>query len=236
MNIVNVAAHQDDEGHSLGTLLKYKQQGGHRITLICTTNGDKGMSFTPQIPYQEAAAIRDREMRAVADALGAGYICLGGEDEFLYDTKEMRLRLIDALRARRAELIFTHWVNDYNLDHVITSQLVFQAAMNSIIASMLTDNPALEVTPKIFYCDVGDGFGFEGTHFVELSEEIVQEKVRIIRLHVSQMEVMRRIGPDFGDLLYERARAVGQRVGVPFAEAFRPCLASRRTPLANTLP
>ena len=26
MNIVHVAAHQDDEGHSLGTLLKYKEQ------------------------------------------------------------------------------------------------------------------------------------------------------------------------------------------------------------------
>ena len=236
MNIVHVAAHQDDEGHTLGTLLKYRQQGGHRITLICTTNGDKGMSFSPEIPYPEAAAIRDREMRAVAEALGAEYVCLGGEDEFLYDTQEMRLRLMDALRAAGAELIFTHWVRDYNLDHTTTSRLVFQMSMNSIIASMKTEHPALKSTPKIFYWDVGDGFGFEGTHFVELSEELVREKMRIIRLHASQMEVMRKIGPDFADLLYERACAVGQRVGVPFAEMFRPCLASRRTPLANMLP
>jgi LmbE family N-acetylglucosaminyl deacetylase len=236
VNIVHVAAHQDDEGHSLGTLLKYQRQGRHRITLICTTNGDKGMSFSPEIPYDEAAAIRDREMRAVASALGAEYVCLGAEDEFLYDTKEMRLALIDALRAAQAGLIFTHWVEDYNLDHVLTSQLVFQASMNSIIASMDTAHPALKTTPKIFYWDVGDGFGFEGTHFVELSEELVREKVRIIRLHASQMEVMRQVGPDFADQLLERARAVGQRVGVPFAEMFRPCLASRRTPLANMLP
>jgi LmbE family N-acetylglucosaminyl deacetylase len=236
MNIVHVAAHQDDEGHTLGTLLKYRQQGGHHITLICTTNGDKGMSFSPEIPYSEAAAIRDREMRAVAEALGADYVCLGAEDEFLYDTKEMRLRLMDALRAARAELIFTHWVRDYNLDHTTTSRLVFQMSMNSIIASMKTEHPPLRATPKIFYWDVGDGFGFEGTHFVELPEELVREKVRILRLHASQMEVMRKIGPDFADLLYERARAVGQRVGVPFAEVFRPCLASRRTPLASMLP
>lgn len=236
MNIVHVAAHQDDEGHTLGTLLKYQRQGGHRITLVCTTNGDKGMSFSPQIPYQEAAAIREREMRAVAGALGADYVCLGAEDEFLYDTKEMRLKLIDAFRAAETDLIFTHWMYDYNLDHTMTSQLVFQASMNSIIASMATGHPALKKTPKVFYWDVGDGFGFEGTHFVELSEDIVQEKVRIIRLHKSQMEVMRQVGPDFADMLYERARVVGQRVGVPFAEMFRPCLASRRTPLANMLP
>jgi LmbE family N-acetylglucosaminyl deacetylase len=236
MNIVHVAAHQDDEGHTLGTLLKYRQQGGHNITLICTTNGDKGMSWNPEIPYEKAAAIREREIRAVAAALGAGYICLGAEDEFLYDTKEMRLRLIDALRACKAELVFTHWIHDYNIDHTTTANLVFQATMNSIIASMATENPALKDTPKIFYWDVGDGFGFEGTHFVEISEELIREKVRIIRLHESQMEVMRKIGPDFADMLYERAKAVGQRVGVPFAEVFRPCLASRRTPLANMLP
>ena len=236
MNIVHVAAHQDDEGHTLGTLLKYRQQGGHRITLICTTNGDKGMSFSPEIPYEEAAAIREREMRAVAEALGADYVCLGAEDEFLYDTREMRLKLLDALRAARAELIFTHWVRDYNLDHTTTSRLVFQMSMNSIIASMRTEHPALPSTPKIFYWDVGDGFGFEGTHFVELSEELVREKVRILRLHASQMEVMRRIGPDFADQLFERAREVGRRAGVPFAEMFRPCLASRRTPLASMLP
>ena len=201
MNIVHVAAHQDDEGHSLGTLLKYKRQGEHNITLICTTNGDKGMSWNPEIPFEKAAAIRDREMRAVAEALGTDYICLGGEDEFLYDTKDLRLRLIDALRACKADLVFTHWIHDYNIDHTTTADLVFQAAMNSIIDSMATEHPALKDTPKIFYWDVGEGFGFEGTHFVEISEDLIREKVRIIRLHESQMEVMRKIGPDFADML-----------------------------------
>jgi hypothetical protein len=50
------------------------------------------------------------------------------------------------------------------------------------------------------------------------------------------MEVMRKIGPDFADMAVDRARLTGARVGVPYAEAFRPCLASRRTPLANMLP
>lgn len=236
MNITHIVAHQDDEGYALGTLLKYKRQGGHSITLICLTNGDKGMSFDPSIPLHEAAGIRDAEMKAVADALGAHYMCLGAPDEFLFDTKEMRLVLIDAIRAGGSDLIFTHWVDDYNLDHTTTSRIVFQASINSIIASMRTDHAALKITPKIFYIDVGEGFGFEGTHFVELDEKTIDEKIRIIRLHKSQMEVMRKIGPDFGDMLYDRAKLVGQRAGVPFAEVFRPCLAGRRVPLANMLP
>ena len=237
MNIVHVGAHQDDEGRVLGTFLKYRRQGGHQLTFICTTNGDKGFSFDTQTPYAVVAATRDREMRAVAAAVGAGYICLGAPDEYLYDTPEMRLKLIDALRACRADLIFCDWVEEYNLDHSITSTLTYQAALLTPIASMKTEHPALKVTPKIFYCNpLGEYFHFEGTHFVELSEEIVDEMVRIINLHESQMEIMRKVGEPMGETLRERARQNGARVGVPYAEVFRPCLASRRTPLANMLP
>jgi LmbE family N-acetylglucosaminyl deacetylase len=236
MNIVHVAAHQDDEAHTLGTLLKYRKQGGHKIHFICTTNGDKGLAFNPEIPHTEAATIRDREMRDVAAALGARYLCLGASDEFLYDTQEMRMKLIDTLRECEADLIFTHWPGEYNLDHNTTSTLVFQCSLNSIIASMRSAHPALKVTPKIFYWDEGSGLGFEGTHFVALDEETIREKARIIRLHKSQMEVMSKIGPDFADLAVDRARRNGERVGVPYAEVFRPCLASRRTPLASMLP
>jgi LmbE family N-acetylglucosaminyl deacetylase len=241
MNIVYVGAHQDDEAQALGTLIKYcrqgGRQGGYKITFICTTNGDKGFSFDTETPYEVVAATRDREMRAVAAALDADYICLGAPDEFLYDTQEMRLKLIDALRACQADLVFTTWVNDYNLDHTITSRLVFQATMNAVIASMKTEHPPLKETPKIFYCDPGPGFGFEGTHFVELSEDIIDEKVRLINLHESQMAIMAQFaGIDYAESYREHARQTGARVGVPYAEVFRPCLASRRTPLANMLP
>ena len=237
MNIVHVGAHQDDEGRCLGTLLKYQRQGGHSITLICTTNGDKGFSFDEHTPHEVAAATRDREMRAVAAALGARYICLGAPDEYLYDTPDMRLRLIDALRACQADLIFTDWVDEYNLDHSTTSRLVYQASLLTIIASIKTEHPALTVTPKIFYCPPwGEGYGFEATHFVALDQTIMDEVVRIINLHQSQVAVMRQVGEDMAEALVQRARQYGARVGVPYAEAFRPCLASRRTPLAAMLP
>ena len=180
-------------------------------------------------------------MRAVAGALGADYICLGEPDEYLYDSKAVRLKLIDALRACKADLIFTDWIDEYNADHTITAQLVLQCAMLTMIASIRTEHPALAVTPKIFHCDPGAGFagaalGFEGTHFVELSEAIVDEKVRVINLHESQMAIMRQFGGDWAEEHRRHCRMVGARVGVPYAEVFRPCLAPRRTPLAALLP
>jgi LmbE family N-acetylglucosaminyl deacetylase len=236
MNIVHVGAHQDDEARALGTLIKYRRQGGHRITFVCTTNGDKGFTFDTETPYEVAAATRDREMRSVAAALGADYICLGVPDEFLYDNPETRLKLLDALRECRADLIFTDWTSEYNTDHSITAEMVLQCAMLTIVASIRTPHSALSVTPKIFHCDPGPGFGFEGTHFVELGEEIVAEKVRVINLHESQMAIMRQIGGDWAEEHRQHCRETGARVEAPYAEVFRPCLMARRTPLANMLP
>ena len=223
MNIVHVGAHQDDEARALGTLIKYRREGGHNITFICTTNGDKGFTFDTETPYEVVAAVREREMRAVAGALGAGYICLGEPDEYLYDSKAVRLKLIDALRACKADLIFTDWIDEYNADHTITAQLVLQCAMLTMIASIKTEHPALAVTPKIFHCDPGAGSasGFEGTHFVELSEAIVDEKVRVINLHESQMAIMRHFGGDWAEEHRRslprgrRPRRCGVRRGLP---------------------
>ena len=53
MNILWVGAHQDDEMKVMGTLLKYRRQGGHRFAFVCATNGDKGMSFRRSPAEQE---------------------------------------------------------------------------------------------------------------------------------------------------------------------------------------
>ena len=236
MNIAFVGAHPDDEMACLGTLLLYRRRGD-RVFLICATNGDKGMSDDPDFPYAECARVRDREMRRVAAALDAEYTCLEEPDEALYDTWPNRLKMIEAIRRTRADLLFTHFHRDYNLDHSVTSALTFQSALLSQIASVRTDSPALPAVPPIFYVDPGPGFGFEATHFVEIDATTVTLMRDIMGFHQSQMEVSRRLlGRDYRDTVDDRLKAAGQRVGVPYAEAFRPCLANRRTPLARLLP
>jgi len=82
----------------------------------------------------------------------------------------------------------------------------------------------------------GEGYGFEGTHFVEIPERLVDEMGRIMGHHHSQMEVSKRLVVDYRLTIRDRMKRVGERVGVPYAECFRPCLAKRRTPLASMLP
>jgi LmbE family N-acetylglucosaminyl deacetylase len=236
MNIAFVGAHQDDEMYCLGTLLQYRQRGD-ALSFVCVTNGDKGMSDQPNLPHTEAARIRDHEMRQVCERLGADYQCLGEPDEALYDAWEVRLELIDVLRRFKTDLVFTHFYRDYNLDHTTTSSLVFQCTMLTGIASVQTEHAPLAKCPPVFYVDPGPGYDFEATHFVEIPAAVVDEMMDLMALHKSQQDVMRRMaGTSYCEIFRKRLASTGERVGVPFAEAFRPCLASRRTPLASMLP
>jgi N-acetylglucosamine malate deacetylase 1 len=237
MNVACILAHQDDEMSSLGTLQRLRDERGASLHIIAVTNGDKGQSWDAEVALDEVAALREREMTAVARELGASYRCLGARDGFLQDDAKMRLALIEALRATRAELVFTHWLEDYNADHVATARMTCHAALLAEIASVRTDSPALDHAPAIFHMDPGRGYGVEMTHFVALTEQHEAEKARLMRLHASQMAVMRKLrGRDYADLVLEADRATGARLVLPYAESFRPSLMERRIPLASMLP
>lgn len=237
MNVTCVIAHQDDEMGCLGTLLRLRGERDASLAFVAMTNGDKGLSWSPDVPLEEVARLREREMGAVAADLGAAYHCLGPSDGFLHDSPPLMLSLIEALRATRTELVFTHWLDDYHADHVVTARMACHAALLAEIASVRTESPALDHAPAIFHMDPGPGYGVEMTHFVALSEGLAAEKARLMRLHESQMAVMRELrGRDYADLVLDANRTSGSRAMVPFAEAFRPCLMERRIPLASMLP
>src|SRR6476619_2778071 len=121
MNIVCVAAHQDDiELHCLGTLVRYKDQGNVSITNVVISNGDKGGQFDLSLSYEAVAAIRQEEATAVAEALGGRYLCMGESDEYIRDTDEARNQLVDILREAKTDVVFAAPPVDYDTDHIVT--------------------------------------------------------------------------------------------------------------------
>lgn len=236
MRYVAVFAHQDDEMRCLGTLLRLRE-AGHEVAFIALTAGDKGLPFASSQVPGEAASVREKEMLSVAQALDARYLCLGAEDGFLYDDEATRRELISALRVVGADVIFTHWTADYNADHVVTAKLVTDAALFTNLASFQSDVAALSQVPRIWHVDPGPGYQFEATHFVELGPGHVERKNELIRLHASQMDVMRKLsGSDYADKMADADRITGDRMMVNRAESFRPSLAERRIPWPSDLP
>jgi LmbE family N-acetylglucosaminyl deacetylase len=221
MNVVSIMAHQDDEMRCLGTMLKC-QARGDRLFFITLTDGSKGFVHRPQISAAEAAAIRHAEMTALADAVGAQYINLREPDEFLYDTPQVRTALIEAIRRTKAELIFTHYWEDYNQDHVTAHGLVRHCAMQACLPVIPTESEPLPEHPAVFLALPHGPFPFSATHFVDISEH-EERKVELLSLHRSQEEAMQKaVGSGFDRLCGLPDAYWGQQVGCAFAECFTP--------------
>ncbi|HEY0474179.1 MAG TPA: PIG-L family deacetylase [Kribbella sp.] len=236
MKYACVFAHQDDEMRCLGTLLRLREQG-HEVAFITITSGDKGLPFAEPGSNERAVAVRDGEMRTVAAAFDAAYLCLGREDGFLYDDDALRRDLIAALRSVKPDVLFTHWTSDYNADHVVTAKAATDAALFTNLGSFEPQVPAIDAVPRIWYVDTGAGYSFESTHFVELASRHAARKSELIRTHASQMDVMRQLrGHDYADEMAVADQVTGARLMSAYAEAFRPCLAERRIPWPSDLP
>jgi len=221
MNVVSIMAHQDDEMGCLGTMLKCRARGD-ALAFIVLTDGSKGFVQRPEIDQAEAARIRGEEMGALVRELGARYVCLDQPDEFLYDTAALRLKLIEAIRSTCADLVFTHYAQDYNQDHMTTSALVLHCAMQSCLPVLPTDSAPLPAHPAVFHTLPHVPVAFPATHFVDISE-FEAEKVRLLSLHRSQEEAMRMaVGAGFEALCGRSDAYWGQQAGCAFAECFTP--------------
>jgi LmbE family N-acetylglucosaminyl deacetylase len=221
MNVVSIMAHQDDEMRCLGTMLKCRERGD-TLAFITVTDGSKGFVQNPGIERAEAAAIRDREMRSLANEVDATYLNLSELDEFLYDTPDVRMRLIEAIRATRADLVFTHYEQDYNLDHTTVHSLVRHCAMHSCLPVLPTESPPLASHPAIFTVEPHGPFTFPASHYVDITAQR-EEKVRLLLHHASQEEAMQQgIGSGVAELTSKLDAYRGDQVGVDYAEAFAP--------------
>jgi LmbE family N-acetylglucosaminyl deacetylase len=217
-------AHQDDELVCLGTMLKM-QDRGDRLHFVCVTDGSGGMIQAPDMPREEAAAIRDREMRDLTGRLGASYACLGERDEYLYDTPSVRDRLIEAIRAARADVIFTHFSPDYNVDHMTVNLLVRQCAMQAAFPMIKTKSAPLAAPPAVFLVEPSGGFEFEPSHYVDITK-YAGRKQELALCHKSQDEAFRAgLGKGLDAWIAGNSRRRGEQAGCEHAEAFRPMFA-----------
>lgn len=236
MNIVSIAAHQDDiELGCLGTLIKYQGRGDCAITNVTLTNGDKGSQHDPTVPYSEVSRIRIAEADAVAEALGGRHICLGYPDEYLYVSDVLINQVVEVLRNCRADLVLCPPPVDYNTDHTNASVIAYQAVMLAAVKTIFTDHAPLDRFPALYYMDAITGMEFQPTHYVDITD-VFERKCEILSLHKSQMKNMERSGWN----LVKYARIVnafrGLQCSVQYAEGFRPSLGWPRVQPGCPLP
>jgi LmbE family N-acetylglucosaminyl deacetylase len=210
MRILAIGAHPDDlEILCGGTLAKYSKKG-HKIFMAHLCDGSMGgKNITPE----ELIEIRDKEAKKAASLINAEVLGPIAGDLDLYNTREMRVEVIDIIRYTKPDIIITHSPDDYMPDHTITGKLVFEAAFTATLPNYKTKYPAYEVITPIYYMDTLVGLKFHPTHYVDITDffEIKKQYKWIKGHHLS----------DPINLIETMSKFRGLQCGVLYAEAFR---------------
>ncbi len=103
--VMVIAAHPDDPEFGCGaTIAKWANEGKH-ITYVLLTSGDKG-SHDPAIRPGQLAAMREREQRDAADALGVeNVVFLRYADGVLENTLALRGQLAGIIRHHKPHIV-----------------------------------------------------------------------------------------------------------------------------------
>ena len=223
MNIVSVMAHPDDEMLCLGTMLKC-QARGDTLSFIILTDGSEGLVPGAPENREAKAKVRNSEFETLSRKVNAQEcINLGEHDEFLYDTEDVRMRLTEAIRKTRADVIFTHYYDESNRDHAMTYELVRQCAMIAYLPTLPTESEPLPANPAIFMCEPEGPIDFPATHFVDVTEYHDRKVEILVNSHKSQeagMQISMKAG--FERLCVARTYFRGMQSGCEHAEAFIP--------------
>lgn len=232
MNILAIGAHPDDvETMCAGTLAKYASQG-HKIFIATATNGNIGSA---QHTMEEIARIRKQEAANSAAIIGAEYICLDYDDEMFYETKEVRLAFINLVRHCKADVIFTHYPEDYNPDHELTSKIINDIAVMIPIAHLKTEEEPYDVIPSIWYWEPESGLNFQPTDYVDITD-FYETKMKMLGCMESQKAWMAHNYASYGgdeDRFFDSIRIFsefrGMQCGCKYAEGFTRALDGMRT-------
>ena len=202
-------------------MAKYAKEG-HKVCVCTVCDGGTGMT---DLPREEIVRIREQEAKEAASILGAISLgTLGFHDHRAYLADELVMKIMGVIREIKPDIIYTHYYNDYNPDHVATSQATWSAVLNASNLGYLTDKPAHGVQRTI-YADTIFGLDFEPDFWVDISDT-VEMKLKALSRHKSQMTSLpqRSLNLPWKNVV-EDARVCaayrGLQSGVKYAEAFK---------------
>jgi LmbE family N-acetylglucosaminyl deacetylase len=222
--VLSINAHPDDaEAWNAGTLKLLKDKG-YKIVIATMTGGDLGGC---NMNMEETARVRKEEAKNAAAVLDAEYFTLGGVDSFLFDSKEMRLKVLSLIRQVEAGIIFTHLPFDYHSDHRTTCSIVEAAAMVSSLDTVPVSEKPVKITPLLYHSSpftLSDPLGSQiaPPHFFVDVTSVIETKKKMLGYHISQVELMRHMHKidDFFGFVLEGNRNYGRMAGVGYAEVY----------------
>lgn len=211
MNIMVIAPHPDDAELGMGgSIVRFIQQG-HAVTIVDATDGEPTPHGDP--------ATRARETAEANHALGnPARLNLGMPNRWLESTIENRIKLAEAIRTHRPEVMFAPFQFDSHPDHLALHLLAQQARFTAKYTR--TDMAGEPHWPRrlIYYFCTHLMISIQPTFVIDISNQI-DAKMQAVSAYQSQFYRGENAGK-VPEMVRNMCRYFGQRVGAQYAEPF----------------
>lgn len=222
LDILAIGAHPDDVELGCPGLLISEGKRGKKTGVIDLTEGELGTRGTVETRYAEAADAARVMGLSVRENLQM-------RDGFFVNDEAHQLKLITALRKYQPEIVIGNILDDRHPDHGRAGNLIYDACFLSGLRQVKTQdeqgNEQEKWRPKYLLHYLQDRF-YEPDFIVDVSD-VWEERMEAVKAYRTQFFDGSGDGPQtyisspqFMDAIIARARLLGKRIGVQFAEGF----------------
>jgi bacillithiol biosynthesis deacetylase BshB1 len=223
LDLLAIGVHPDDvELGCSGTLIN-EIKNGKKAGIVDLTQGELGSRGTIETRYAEAARAAEIIGVSVRENLKM-------RDGFFRNDEAHQLELIRVIRRYRPEVVIGNILKDRHPDHGRAGQLISDACFLSglrRIETTDTDGKAQEKWRPKYYLQYLQDWYHEPDFLVDISE-VFEQRMDSIKAYSTQFNSSSEADgpqtyistPDFLESVIARARMLGKRIGVKYAEGF----------------
>lgn len=224
LDILAIGVHPDDVELGCAGALIIELAKGKKAGILDLTQGELGT--------RGDAGTRTVESKRAAEIIGVSVReNLNMRDGFFKNDEEHQLKLISVIRKYRPDIIFANILDDRHPDHGRAGHLIADASFLSGLVKIKTkDNDGNDQDkwrPRYIFHYLQDWY-HEPDLLIDVSD-VFDQKMKSVEAYTSQFHVEGRVQegletyistPDFLQSVVARARMLGKRIGVKYAEGF----------------
>jgi N-acetylglucosamine malate deacetylase 1 len=164
--IMGVAAHPGDGLFTMGAVLAGQIERGGAAVLVNLSLGERGAP--KNIPVDQYGELQRTATEKAARLLGIETVFLGYPDGEIPFNEESALRVCDAIREHKPEIVVTHWGGSWHRDHRNCHGIVRDAIFFAGLETLERSRAAHSVS-KVFYADNWeDAAGFVADTYIDI--------------------------------------------------------------------
>lgn len=222
LDVLAIGAHPDDVELSCSGTLINEIRLGKKVGIVDLTQGELGSRGTIETRYSEAAEASKIMGVAVRENLKM-------RDGFFVNDEAHKLQIVQVLRKYQPDIVLGNVLDDRHPDHGRAGEMIYDACFLSGLRQVKIfgeDGKEQEKwRPKYLLHYIQDRF-HEPDFIVDVSDSW-ELRMQAIKAYKTQFHDPQSTepqtylsNPEFLDAIVGRARLLGKRIGVQFAEGF----------------